>query len=162
MALPHYQSARAFPDGAPWGAANPNAAENCGTCHFDNDAVHESALLVIDGLPDELSADTLYELVVRFDNAGAVAAGFQMIVSAQSQLVGNFSSPLENTESAGAAIRSTAPIVNNGSVSWPVQWRTPTTVALPIEIYVAALAANGDQSPLGDTVHFQSYEFRAE
>ena len=44
--------ARAFPDGAPWGAANPAAEQDCAACHFDNEPLLASDGLVIHGLPD--------------------------------------------------------------------------------------------------------------
>ena len=43
--------ARALPDGAPWGAANPAADQNCAACHFSVDPVLASDDVVIRGLP---------------------------------------------------------------------------------------------------------------
>jgi len=153
-----YQAARAFPDGAPWGAADPDAAENCATCHFDGETVRNSQALAVEGLPENLSPGTLYELVVTFQNPGGVAAGFQMIAWAGNHSAGTFASRATHTETVGTAIRSIAPTKKAGPVSWPVQWRTPPTIDTTVSIHVAAAAANDDQSPLGDRIHFRGYE----
>lgn len=151
------QATRAFPDGAPWGAANPEATQNCAACHFDGEPTRNSASLVIDGLPEYLSPDTLYDLVVRFDNPGGLAAGFQMFAGAGNQPAGTFTSDAVDTETVGAAIRSTAPMVKQGPVSWAVRWHTPASIDAVLNIYVAASSANDDQSPFGDNIHFRSY-----
>lgn len=159
VAVSAYNAALAFPDGAPWGAADPNAAENCATCHFDGEPVRNSKALSIEGLPERLSPDTLYELILRFENPDGAVAGFQILAWAGGQTAGTFASRAEHTEAVGAAIRSTAAVGNDGTVSWTVKWRTPHTVELPAVIHAAVLAANDDQSPLGDEVHFRSYEY---
>jgi len=159
VAASGHQAARAFPDGAPWGAADPDAAENCATCHFDGETVRNSKALAVRGLPENLSSDTLYDLVVTFENPGGVAAGFQMIAWTENQSAGTFASQAADTETAGTAIRSTTVTKKDGAVSWAVQWRTPTTIDTTVNIYVAASAANDDQSPLGDSIHFRSYEY---
>jgi len=160
--VPGYQVARAYPEGAPWGAAEPNAVENCATCHFDKDAVHDSSALTISGPPKKLAPNTTYKLVVTFVNPGGVAAGFQMIAWAENQDAGFFSSESANIETLGSKIRSIAPTIKDGPVSWPVQWHTPPTKNTAIRIYLAAIAANHDQSPLGDRVYFRSYNVVVE
>ena len=156
-----YQAARAFPDGAPWGAADPDATENCGTCHFDGEPARDSKALAVSGLPENLSADTLYDLVVTFENPGGVAAGFQMIAWAGHSPAGQFTPQATDLETVGAAVRSTEPTRSDGPVSWAVRWRTPATIDSTVRIHVAATAANDDQSPLGDSIHFRSYEYPA-
>lgn len=160
--VPGYQVAGAYPEGAPWGAADPNDVGSCATCHFDKDTVHGSSSLTIAGLTEKLTPNTSYDLVVTFVNPGGVAAGFQMIAWAENQDAGFFSSECEDTETVGSKIRSTAPTIKEGPVSWAVQWRTPPTKNTTIRIYLAAIAANHDQSPLGDRVHFRSYNIVVE
>ena len=152
-----YQAAHAYPEGAPWGAADPNAEENCATCHFDSEAVHDSSALAVKGLPEELTPDKTYELTVTFENPEGVAAGFQLFAWMDNQDIGAFYSETENTETAGSAIRSTTPVVKKGTVSWAVQWRTPAKIDTAVTIYMAATSANHDQSPFGDRVHFRSF-----
>ncbi len=149
-------AARAYPDGAPWGAANPAAEQHCATCHFGAEAVHESAALDIDGLPSEPTPGSSYELKISFDEPATVIAGFQLLARAGEQDAGSFSSNTSEIEFVGAAIRSTAPARNDNGVSWKIIWRAPDSVVLPIVFHVAACAANDDGSPFGDTIHYKT------
>jgi hypothetical protein len=81
-----------------------------------------------------------------------------MIAQAEEDQAGTFVSAAANVESIGAAIRLTTPVQNNGTVSWALQWHAPIKFSPPIVFYVAATAANDDGSPLGDSIHFRSYE----
>jgi hypothetical protein len=155
-------AARAFPDGAPWGAANPAAEQNCASCHFDADPVRDSEALVIYGLPQLPTPGAIYELEVFFGDPDTVTAGFQLIAQAADQQAGNFVSPAADVEFIGAAIRSTTPRRSDARVSWKLEWQAPDVIKSPIVFYVAASAANDDGSPFGDTIHFRSYELGAE
>jgi len=116
-------AARAFPDGAPWGAANPAAEQNCASCHFDADPVRDSESLLIIGLPLKPAPGAIYELEIIFEDPGTVVAGFQLIVQAGNQQAGTFFSTEAEVEFIGAAIRSTAPIRSDGSVSCTIHFR---------------------------------------
>jgi hypothetical protein len=155
-------AARAFPDGAPWGAANPAAEQNCATCHFDTDPVRDSAALVISGLPLYPTPGATYELKIILEDPNTVTAGFQLIAQAANHEAGTFFSSAAEVEFVGAVIRSTAPIRSDASVSWEIEWHAPTAIVSPVVFYVAASAANDDGSPFGDTIHFRSYELTAD
>ncbi len=151
-------AARAFPDGAPWGAANPAAEQNCATCHFDDDPVSESDVLVIDGLPGTPEPGANYDLEINFEDPKTVIAGFQLIALAADQQAGTFVSSAAGIEFFGAAIRSIEPIKSDERFSWAVTWRAPEAISSPIIFYVAATAANDDGSPFGDKIHYRTYE----
>jgi hypothetical protein len=151
-------AARAFPDGAPWGTANPAAEQHCASCHFESDPVRDSSSLVIEGLPARLVPGASYELEIVFDDPDIVIAGFQLLAHAGQEEAGTFASSDGDIESIGAAVRSTAPVRSEKGVSWAVEWRAPDEVTSPIVFHVAASAANDDGSPFGDTIHYQSYE----
>jgi hypothetical protein len=155
-------AARAFPDGAPWGAANPAAEQNCATCHFDFDPVRDSTALVIDGLPHSPAPGAQYELEIIFEDPETVVAGFQLIAQARDQQAGTLVSSIADVEFIGAAIRSTATLASDAGFSWAVEWRAPEVITSPIVFYVAASAANDDGSPFGDTIHFRSYQLAVE
>ena len=152
----------AYPDGAPWGAANPAAEQNCASCHFDDKPVHESRVLKIKGLPGRPEPGELYKLEIIFEDPDTVIAGFQLIAQAADSHAGTFISSDAEVEAIGAAIRSTVPISNDERVAWAVGWRAPEVIVLPILFHVAASAANDDASPFGDTVHFRSYKLAME
>jgi hypothetical protein len=155
-------AARAFPDGAPWGAANPAAEQNCATCHFDADPVRDSAALVISGLPLNLAPGAIYKLKISLEDPDTVTAGFQLIAQAANHEAGTFFSTEAEVEFIGAVIRSTAPLRSDAGVSWEVEWRAPIAVVSPVVFHVAASAANDDGSPFGDKIHFRSYELTAD
>ena len=157
-----WDAARAYPDGAPWGAANPAAEQNCATCHFDDEPLRDSEMLVIRGLPEQPAPGAQYELEVVFADPNAVVAGFQLVAQAVEQQAGAFASSAANIEFIGSAIRSTAPARNDGGISWVLEWRVPLEIESPIVFHVAATAANDDGSPFGDTVHFRSYTLSME
>lgn len=150
-------AARAFPDGAPWGAANPGAEQSCATCHFDDDPVRNSGALVIDGLPTHVEPDATYELQISFADPATVVAGFQLIAHATGESAGTFVSNAAGVEFVGATIRSTEPLKGDETVSWPVTWRAPATLSSSIVFYIAATAANDDGSPFGDKIHYRTY-----
>jgi hypothetical protein len=155
-------AARAFPDGAPWGAANPAAEQHCATCHFEIDPVRDSPALAVDGLPAKPTPGASYELKITFAAPGIVIAGFQLIAHANDQDAGTFTSTAANIEFIGAAVRSTGPTSSDQRVSWEVEWHAPGEVAVPVVFYIAASAANDDGSPFGDTIHYRSYRLATD
>ena len=154
--------AGAYPDGAPWGAANPSTVEHCASCHYDYDAVQDSDAITIDGLPDNPVPDTVYDLIVRFSAPDAATSGFQIVAQAEDHDAGVFSGDTPGIEFIGAAIRSTKPAEYFDGVSWVIRWRAPSSIMLPIVFFVAASASNDDGSPLGDTIHYRSFKMPAE
>ena len=157
-----YGVAGAFPDGAPWGAANPAADQNCASCHFDADPIVESAALVVRGLPQKTEPGARHELEIALDDPETVVAGFQLIAQAAGERTGTFVSAESNVEFIGAAIRSTAAVEHRKPATWIVEWRAPDTIESDVVFYVAASAANDDGSPLGDRIHFKTYRVTAE
>ena len=153
-----WNAATAFPDGAPWGSANPAAEQNCASCHFDADPVFDSPFLKIDGLPETPEAGKTYDLHISFSDPDIIVAGYQLFAQMADAEAGVLRSIDDNAEFIGSAIRSTAPIAATGGASWSIEWRVPAQIDLPILFYIAATAANDDGSPFGDTIHFRSYE----
>jgi len=123
--------AGAFPDGAPWGAANPAAEQNCATCHFDYDPVFDSPALTIDGLPADPQAGEIYGLRISFDDPAIVVAGFQMFAQMTGEQAGLLVSDSASVDFIGSAIRSTAPATKDGGVTWLVKWYAPRIARVP-------------------------------
>ncbi len=157
-----YKVAGAYPDGAPWGAANPAAEQNCASCHFDAEPIADSEALVVSGLPGKVAPGTSHELEIALSDPDTVVAGFQLIAQAADEQAGTFMSSDSNVEFIGAAIRSTAPVGNGNPAKWIVEWRVPEALESDVVLYVAASAANDDGSPLGDTIHFRTYRIKAD
>ncbi len=157
MLLSVVVAAGAYPEGAPWGAADPAAEQSCDSCHYDYDPVQDSDALRIDGLPAVAEAGEEYELTVRFDHDEAASSGFQVIAGGGDLSGGQFRVEADAIEAAGAAARSTATRLREEGFEWTVWWRAPAA-AEQLTLFVAASSANDDQSPFGDTIHYQQYE----
>lgn len=143
-------SALANPNGAPWGAANPNASDNCASCHFDNEPVMDSSAITVRGLSDGVTANAIYDLALTFVAPTEINAGFA-ITSTQGDFVSG-----ERLEAKGSELRSTQMQTGDRVVSWSAKWRAPETFDKNIMFFVAVNASNDDQSPFGDEVHFKS------
>jgi hypothetical protein len=117
----------------------------------------DSAAISIDGFPDSVVPGERYTLSIAFDSETAVTTGFQLTVRAEVD-GGAFSSKDEDVEVVGAAARSTAPRPASGPVRWLLEWQAPGALFERVEFLVAASAANDDQSPFGDRIHYRTFE----
>ncbi len=131
-------------------------------CHFDAEAVVQSDALTLNGLPDRLVGGEVYELEVKLAVAGMGAAG--MLLSALDEAgagAGAFAPADEvRVETKAAQARSTpkAADPDGGEISWRMSWTAPDEIAGPIRFYLSANAANDDESPFGDMIHFRTVE----
>lgn len=149
--------ALAFPEGAPWGTADPEATETCSSCHYDYEPQRDSASLDIDGLPAEAVAGCEYALRVRFTAGDAAVSGFQLVAAGTGGPAGVFRSADDGVETIGAAARSTRPAARDGDFRWSLRWQAPGPDGQPVVLYLAASAANDDRSPFGDTIHYRRF-----
>ncbi|MEM8772855.1 MAG: choice-of-anchor V domain-containing protein [Pseudomonadota bacterium] len=151
----------AHPDGAPWGSADPEAAENCASCHYDSEAVRDSSALTLTGVSGGVTANKIYEITLAFRNPDETETGFQAIASA-----GEFETAHnEHMEINGAQIRSTKTSKSqNGSVQWIINWRAPASISPGEEIIflVAVNDSNHDESPFGDHIHYATFRRMGE
>lgn len=152
LALLSSASVFAYPDASPWGAANPAADESCGSCHYDYEPVRDSDAVELAGLPSAASPGRTYEVRVRMTGTDAAVCGFQLVATA-----GAFAVDGGALEAAETAIRSTRAVANDGVVEWTFSWRAPEQSDGDIGMYLAVSAANDDQSPFGDTIHYRRF-----
>ena len=149
--------AHAYPEGAPWGAADPEADEHCASCHWERNPVMNSRALRVDGQPKSVEAGRDYVLTLMLVETDAVISGMQIIASADGQPAGAFSSADADVEASAfeSALRSTAPRPATGNAArWRFTWRAPMALSGPVTLHVAASAANDDGSPFGDQIHY--------
>lgn len=150
-----WETAAARPDGAPWGAADPAAAETCASCHFDNDPVRQSDAVTLAGLSRGIEGGKTYKLALVFADPDAASAGFLITASA-----GTFSSPGDpGLEARDSEIRSISAWRGGDRALWEIAWRAPETLPDKIVFHVAVNAGNDDASPFGDHVHYREYVF---
>ena len=138
-----------------------SAEESCGGCHYDYEPVENSQALVAEGLPDLAKAGGRYDFVLRFAEAEASTSGFQIAAAGDGSDAGRFTSDEADLESLANAIRSTATRPVDGEVRWAMTWHAPSGIAgkrSRVTFYLAASAANDDQSPFGDVIHYRKIE----
>lgn len=155
-------NALAYPEGAPWGAANPDTDESCASCHFDAEPVRNTPRLVLAGLPERLQPGQVIEFELQFTEFESAVAGFQLLIDAGKQNAGTIFAKKDKMEAIGAAVRSTEPSKpEDGQARWAFTWQVPALLTGPVDIHAAALAGNDDGSPLGDKVHFRTVTVHA-
>ena len=150
----------AFPDGAPWGAANPANPDHSASWHWERPARANSQQLELDGLPERVRSGGVYALTVTLSDPTMQISGFQIVAEADGQPAGEFSARDERLESAliGTMLRTMTPAdALAGRVRWQFEWQAPATIGSPVIVYLAASAANNDGSPFGDVIHYQQY-----
>jgi hypothetical protein len=101
-----------------------------------------------------------FEIAARFQTqpAGGVQAGTLRAVDPRTQIVTGGAKGVQYAQHTDAGSRA-APL---GKLAWVVEWRAPDKPTGPVVFHVAANAANGDASPLGDVVHTAQAVARVE
>ena len=156
-------AAIAYPDGAPWGSARLDAAESCSGCHFESEPIADSAAIVLKGAghANAFSPYEAHDFEIRFENADAVTAGFQLLASSSGADAGRFVSADADVEVAGDAARSIAPRVVDANTAWVLTWHAPSAEDFPVSFAIAISAANDDGSPFGDRIHYRVITLKA-
>jgi hypothetical protein len=153
--------AQAMPGSMPWDHAGGPGRPDCTACHFDAAAVSPSPALRLTGLPERAVSGTSYDLVLRLGTENLETAGFLISADARGPAgerlsAGTFTPANGRTEAGESAIRSTvagARQTEPGAAEWRFSWQSPGGFSGMVTIYAAGIAANDDQSPLGDQVH---------
>ena len=146
-------AALALPDGAPWSEAG-NSGGACTSCHFDSTPIENSPALSVAGFEGPVRVGETYSLTVQFRPDGAQLAGFLASFQGSNGQAGVMAAE-DGLEAQDSAVRSTiAKDVADRSAQWNFRWTAPEQPASVI-LHLAAIAANDDASPLGDTVHWK-------
>ena len=156
--------ALAYPEGPPWGAANPEHPDHCASCHWERAPRFASTQSEIRGLPDIIKPGGRYKLRLVFSDPAAEIAGFQSIMEGDGEPSGSLITNDPTTEVAtfGTQLRTIAPkSLLAGRVVWDFQWQAPAKLASDVRIYIAVSAANDDGSPFGDAVHYNTVKIAA-
>lgn len=151
----------AFPDGAPWEAAE--APEACNQCHFDASLVEASAALELVGLPERIEPGATVRFTLRLSDAAMASAGFLLAATGADGGAGRFGPVDARTSAEGAKARSTeagSRLSASGRAEWTLDWTAPAAApASSVLFHVWANAANDDRSPFGDATHRRSWTF---
>ena len=160
------------------GAPTDHNGQNCSTCHTGNTVNDSSGSLKV--IVNNYSATNTQLIRIIIQNPNASRWGFQMTIRGQSSetaSAGTFSLAAtpgavqivcDNGTQFGAATGCNTPLryfaehqnAPRGTVGsayeFDVNWTPPEQEIGRIEVYVAAVAANGDDLPTGDYVYTSS------
>ena len=152
-----------YPDAPPPGTTGGFGEPTCVSCHF---AATPDTLgsLALHGLPATLETGRSYELTVELVREDMEAAGFELSARfasgpARGRQAGGFRVLGDDVAVTGQAgvdyVHQTlagAVPPTTGLARWRIEWTAPER-SDPVRFHVAANAANGDESPLGDRVY---------
>jgi hypothetical protein len=152
---------RAFPYGAPPGSTGGFGEPTCQLCHVGGNLNEAGGSLAVEGLPERYTPGETYRLIVRLRRGEMAAAGFQLsartAAGAQAGTLAGTGTQAQvqatgGVQYAGHTEAGSSPGAP-GAAQWTVQWTAPARGAGPVRIHVAANAADGDKSPIGDYVY---------
>jgi len=154
-----------YQDGPPPATTEGFGEPDCRQCHFDHPLNAPGYSLHLEGLPERYPPGKSYTLTVRLEPAPA-AAGFQLSArfadgAKKGMQAGRLEAPGERVEVSESEkslqyARHTRQGSQPGAVEWRVLWTAPEKTEKTdglVVFHVAANAADGDDSPLGDFIY---------
>ncbi len=162
--FPPETAASAYPDAPPPATTGGFGEPTCVSCHFGT-TPDTLGSLALHGLPPAFAPGRSYELTVELARADMAAAGFELSARfasgpARGRQAGGFRvlgndvtvTPQGGVDYVHQTLAGTAP-PTPGLARWRIEWSAPDEGSSPVRFHVAANAANGDESPLGDRVY---------
>jgi hypothetical protein len=154
-----------FADGPPARVSGGFGEDSCAACHFDRAVNDASGRLTLAGFPERYEPGATYELELTLSREPAfAAAGFQLAVRLADGLTqaGTIEVPAAEQLRIGLQdqrgvrfahhrLATTAQPATN-TARWKLSWTAPAAVGT-VWIHAAAVAADGDESQLGDRVY---------
>ena len=138
----------------------------CQQCHWENPLNEPSGRVRLDGIPDAYTPGEQYLITVTLARPGMEAAGFQLSAreDGMSMNAGSNAGTLRALDALAETLegeakrirylqhtRAGAEQVKAGGAAWRFEWTAPDEG--PVIFHLAANAANGDDSPLGDFIY---------
>ena len=154
-------SAVAFPDGPEPGLTGGKGFEDCSSCHFAGPPPSTGSGIELKGLAEHMVPGERYQIVIEVRDPAQQVGGFQLAVRDLSTLqsdgelvegpglrtlVANDVTFLSHSEPQRASSTD-----QHQRTRWQFEWVAGK--AQTVEVSVAAVAADGDDSALGDNVY---------
>lgn len=156
----------AFPEGPPAGHTGAKLSSSqqpdCSVCHFAGPDPSAQSGLTLHGWPNDIEPNVLYELKLILLDPEAIVGGFQLFIVNSEGDHGAFTA-LSNQQVVSddqfdylGHTKPTHSEQDNDTgemkVVWRVHWRAPNEPGV-FAIFAAAVGADDDDSPLGDTAY---------
>ncbi|RAJ99052.1 choice-of-anchor V domain-containing protein [Aliidiomarina maris] len=162
--------ALAFPEGAEPKLTGGQGFDDCSSCHFAGPDKRETSGIELHGLAEQMVPGAWYQLTLEVTDPEQQVGGFQLAFRdlATGESVGEFDMgdgqlilPHDNVNFLGHSKPQRAEQVDGDKVTrWQFVWRAGDAESL--ELSVAAVAADGDDSSLGDNVYTYSRVWGAD
>lgn len=154
----------AYLDGPPPGRTGGFGEPTCAECHFDAATRDRSATVRLRGVPERWRPGAEYSLEVVLAKPGLGAGGFQLAARyARGAARGGQAGALAAVDQRVAVVDSagvlyahhtsggTSP-AGSDTIRWTVTWSAPGEPGPEVVFHLAANAADGDDSALGDSI----------
>lgn len=154
-----------YKDGPPARVTGGFGEDSCAACHFGSDENGPGGSVEISGVPDEAVAGERYPFSVQIMREGMRAGGFQL--SARDPETGEQVGRFELTDASGGRVAilvsrdiqfvhhtyDGVELASDGSGFWRVDWVAPADGRVAVIFHAAGVAANDDDSEIGDFVY---------
>lgn len=161
-AVPLLAAALAYPDAPPLGTTGGFGEPTCAVCHVPPRTPDPPATIVVRGVPSTFTAGCEHELTIELGAPGLARAGFELAARfADGPDAGRQAGTLaavgpETTVSDSNGVQyahhtGAGTAARDGLARWTLRWTAPQESSAVV-FHVAANAANGDDSALGDRV----------
>lgn len=155
----------AFPDGPEPGHTGGEGQADCGACHYAGPAKTEQSGIQLKGLAETLVPGNTYQIELIVNDPEQQVGGFQLAIRhrTNSQTAGS-AGTLHSGEGLQVIRDQGIDYLSHGSpqqatskneaaeTHWRFNWTAPQAEGA-YELAVAVVAANGDNSSLGDNVY---------
>ena len=164
-------AAAPFLAGAPPGFTGGWGEAHSGQCHYGSAVGDPEGSLTIAGLPHRYAAGQTYAFTVTLRHPVLERGGFQIAARFRDGALAGSSAGILKGDPGRVPTLSTStnPVIaylTHTDVAtktdtphlarWRLAWTAPESADTPVMLYVAANAANGDDSPFGDVVYVDS------
>jgi hypothetical protein len=153
-----------FRDGPPARVTGGPGEESCAACHTGNAVNAAGGELTIEGFPERYTPGKQYSLELVLSRPQLAAAGFQLAIrhrQGQTQ-AGRIGVPEGSEQAVGILDERGVQFAHQllpdvappgaGTMRWKLAWTAPESAG-PVVLHAAAIAADGDDSQLGDFVY---------
>jgi hypothetical protein len=156
-------AARPSRDGPIPGFSGGFGESSCAACHFDYELNEAPGSLTLAGVPERYTPGTTYPLTLTLVRPGIALGGFQLTArferdGAQAGVLavgadgGRIATTLDRGVQYAHHLRAGASLVAPDTARWTIAWTAPAAGGA-VSVHVAANAADGDDSQLGDRIY---------
>jgi len=160
-------------DGPPPAHTGGLGEPSCAACHFDGELNDPAGAVDVAGVPQRYTPGARYRVRIRLTHPELERAGFEVAARfADGERAGRQAGGLRLLDEARTAVTAAGGVdylhhTRTGSeptaarhATWEFEWTAPAARAGAVVFHLAANAANGDDSELGDHIYTHAVRSR--